>query len=198
MPKKKPRRHAEWLPEPDLAWMKTEAEWHKKTKTLSVQNADLMKSISSPLVLKLTIELVPESLWGRGLRKLIARSKWDALRQQVMERFRSRCAVCGAEARHAHEVWEYDDANHVQRLREIIPICDLCHQVKHLGRTRKLAGRMQMVQSRAEYHFLEVNRCDLAILHEHERQAWETWRERNRHEWTVDYGPYAHLVEQNP
>ena len=194
MPKKKPRRRTEWLPEPDPVWMKAEAEWHKKTKALSAQNAGSMKTNPSSFVPRLTIELVPESLWGRGLRKSIPRSKWDALRQQVMERFGGRCAICGAEARHAHESWDYDDANDVQFLREIIAICELCHQVKHLGRTRKLAGRMLMVQSRAEYHFLEVNGCDLATLSEHEKQAWETWHERNKHEWAIDYGPYAHLM----
>ena len=52
----------------------------------------------------------------------------------------------------------------------------------------------RVVQSQAIYHFLEVNGCDLKTFYAHERQVFDTWHERSRHKWTIDYGPYAHLV----
>lgn len=191
--KRPTRREIGPPPEPDPTWMKAEMEWRKKMKKLSEGNSERIKSSPSPPVLKLTIELVPEPLWWRSLHRSTPRVKWDALRQQVLERFGARCIVCGAAAKIAHEVWEYDDAAHVARLREIIPICELCNGVKHIGLTRKLAARGQAVQSRVEYHFLKVNGCDLETLKQHERQAFETWRERHQHKWTIDYGPYERI-----
>jgi len=173
--------------------MKEEMEWHKKAKALSERNSVQMKS-GAPPTLRLTVELVPKPLWGRSLAKLAPRSEWGALRQQVFEKYAGKCAICGATARIAHEVWEYNDAAHVQRLRDIIPICDVCNLVKHLGRTGVLAAQGEVVQSQAIYHFLEVNGCDLKTFYAHERQVFDTWHERSRHKWTIDYGPYAHLV----
>jgi hypothetical protein len=86
------------------------------------------------------------------------------------------------------------DPKMVQRLREIIRICDLCNLIKHLGRTGVLAGRGEVVQSQAIYHFLEVNGCDLKTFYEYDREVFSTWHERSKHKWTSDYGSYAHLV----
>jgi len=57
-----------------------------------------------------------------------------------------------------------------------------------------MAAHGLVVQSQVEYHFLEVNGCDFDTFKQHERQAFETWRERSQHQWTIDFGSYAHLV----
>jgi hypothetical protein len=176
--------------------MKAEAEWYKKAKLLSDQNAERIKASPSPPVLKLTIELVPQPSWGRSLAKLAPREAWLSIRREAFEKHGGRCAICGTAARYGHEVWEYDDATHIQRLRDIIPICELCHLVKHTGRTSILAAQGKVVEAQVLHHFLQVNGCDLTIYHEHRRTAFRVWRERSRHKWAIDWGPYAHLLRQ--
>jgi hypothetical protein len=192
MPKRS-RRISEPLLEPPSWWIKAEMEWDKKARALSEENAAQIESGTSP-TLRLTMELVPKGSWYKSLARLIPRSEWEALRRQIFEQHGGKCAICGAEAVIAHEVWEYDDASHVQHLREIIPICNLCDRVKHFGLTGILAGQYKVVQSEVVYHFLKVNRCDLTSFRQHEREAFIIWQERKKHQWTIDYGPYAQLV----
>jgi hypothetical protein len=189
---KEPRRRMEPLPEPPSWWIKAEMEWDKKARALSERNAAQMKS-GTAATLQLTMELVPKRSWYRSLAQLAPRPKWRAFRQQLFERHGGKCVICGAEAGIAHEVWEYDDASHLQHLRDIIPICKLCDRVKHFGLTGILAGQYKVLQSEVIYHFLKVNGCDLATFHRHEKEAFTIWQERRKHEWAIDYGPYAHL-----
>jgi hypothetical protein len=82
--------------------------------------------------LRLTIELVPSTCWYANLRDVLAPAAWNALRKQVIAESGSRCAICGAGGHlHCHEVWDYDDAAHVQTLRGFLALCAMCHHVNH-------------------------------------------------------------------
>src|SRR5262245_37533854 len=54
--------------------------------------------------LKLRIDLIPETCWGKNLRLRMKRSEWDKLRKKVYADQGHACSVCGARGRlHCHE-----------------------------------------------------------------------------------------------
>src|SRR3989304_10056088 len=84
--------------------------------------------------LKLEIELVPASSWNNNLRNLLKPKMWENLRKEVYRKYNYKCAICNSDGRlHAHEIWGYDDKNHIQKLVDIIALCSKCHAVKHIG-----------------------------------------------------------------
>jgi len=94
-----------------------------------------------------------------------------------------------------HEIWEYDDQNHIQKLASFIALCDLCHYVKHIGLAGILAIKGELDYERVVEHFMKVNGCDRETFEEHRQKAFDQWHERSRYEWNVDLGEYERLVE---
>ena len=136
--------------------------------------------------LRLTIELVPASSWGANLRDVLAPTAWDRLRRQVYAASGHRCAICGAGGKlHCHELWDYDDARHIQSLRGLVALCTLCHHVKHIGHARLLADQGKLDYERVVAHFLRVNGCDRATFERHRAAAFAQFDERSRHEWQI-------------
>ena len=158
---------------------------------------DTVEDIERVLMeLKLKIELVPVTNWGRNLAHLLPRSVWQMLRKEQLEACGNRCEICGATpppSLEAHERWEYDEENKVQRLYGIMMICKKCHMVKHYGRTRKLSSLNDLEE--VDEHFQKVNGCTWRIFHMHFVRSYDDWERRSSEEWTVDFGSYSHLVK---
>lgn len=146
--------------------------------------------------LKLIIELVPSTSWYDNLRKVIPKVEWDKLRKQVYAKYGHKCGICGTDSGrlNCHEIWEYDDHNHEQRLIGFIALCDLCHHVKHIGLAGILASEGKLDYDKVVQHFTKVNGCDRRTFEEHKEQAFAQWRERSGYEWKVDLGAYKDLV----
>lgn len=146
--------------------------------------------------LKLTVELVPRKAWGQNLRGQITRGEWDKIRKDVIASQEHRCGICRAEGKLiCHEVWEYDDVSHIQKLKSLIALCDLCNHVKHLGHASILAGQGKLDMKRVEEHFMRVNECDLETFRKHAREAMAQHKERSKHEWSLDLGNYKKHVK---
>lgn len=147
--------------------------------------------------LKLTIELVPATSWYNNLRGVLPKSVWDKIRKRTYTEYGHKCGICGAEGRlNCHEIWEYDDQNHVQKLAGFIALCDLCHHVKHMGLAAILASEGKLDYERVVEHFMKVNGCDRKAFEEHRTKAFDQWRERSQYEWNVNLGEYEGLVER--
>lgn len=146
---------------------------------------------------KLAIEMVPEGAWDRSLRKRLRQSYWDKIRKQAYAASGHRCAVCGAEGRlSCHEVWDYDDADHIQRLAGFVALCALCHAVKHLGMARILAGKGALDYDEVVRHYASVNGVTKKDFEGDNKQAGELWAKRSEHEWTTDYGEYQRIFRE--
>ena len=134
---------------------------------------------------KLTVELVPETCWYSNVRSNVPRAEWDHLRKLVYAAAGHRCEICGGHGRQhpveCHEVWEYDDERHVQRLARMVALCPRCHEVKHFGR-----AQMEGNERRALRWLKEVNGWTEAEAIHHVQAATFAWRERSRHEWELD------------
>ena len=110
-----------------------------------------------------------------------------------------------------HEVWSYNYDTLIQRLAGLVPLCTLCHQVKHWrwveqGRTpvfwssaRELAEDIEGQPHRItlEQHFMESNDCGLALMRAYVREISTVHLWRSRYEWTVDFAEYGNLVKRD-
>jgi hypothetical protein len=133
---------------------------------------------------KLNFELVPDSCWYSNLRSILPAGGWDKIRKVAYARANGRCMICGETTSHleAHEQWEYDEKNKVQRLHDIVAVCRSCHEVIHIGRTQ-LMGR----EKEASEHYMKVNGCTYAEYRKALGEANEEHRRRNEiGEWQLD------------
>lgn len=145
--------------------------------------------------LKLTIELVPQSLWSQSLYHHLSRGGWDLIRRAVLSAYDNCCGVCGAGGRMiCHEIWQYDDVNHRQHLVDLIALCDMCNAVKHLGRTEILARDGRVNLDAVIDHFCRVNSVPPEEYTKARMAAFYQWNERNKYEWTQNFGRYSHLI----
>ena len=140
---------------------------------------------------KLTFQLVPDGCWYTNLRSALPREAWDKIRKKAYARAGGRCMICGKAGRlEAHEVWEYDDEKHIQKLADVIAVCPACHEAIHIGRTA-LIGR----EKEAQAHFMAVNGCTQSEYHAALGEANRVHAERSRHEWITDIAKLKELME---
>lgn len=141
---------------------------------------------------KLNFEMVPDGCWYSNLRSLISPRQWDAVRKKAYARAGGRCMICGAPSKRleAHERWEYDEENAVQRLKDIIAVCPACHAAIHIGRTQ-LKGDVRA----AEEHFMRVNGCTYAQMRAALGAANADHIRRNKiGEWKLDISRLAQFI----
>src|SRR5256885_4202017 len=128
--------------------------------------------------LRLTIELVPSPCWHSNLRKILPRSAWDKLRKQVYAQYKNQCGICNAEnvTLDCHEIWQYDDEAHIQKLTGFIALCKMCHLHKHPGFAAGLIAKGQLDADKFHEHFLRVNQCSDEEYAEHSAEVWRIWK----------------------
>jgi len=134
---------------------------------------------------RLTVELVPRTCWFSNLRSELSKDEWDRLRHAVFERAGGRCEVCGqrgsAHPVECHEVWEYDDDEHVQRLAGLVALCPACHEAKHIGHASTVGRAGQ-----ARAHLARVNGWSMDMVELYLESVFEQWSRRSQHEWSLD------------
>ena len=133
---------------------------------------------------KLNFELVPDSCWYSNLRSILSKEQWDVVRKEAYSRADGKCMICGKSVSRleAHEQWQYDEENNIQKLKDVIAVCKSCHEVIHIGRTSLLGG-----EERASEHFMKVNGCNYAEYRKALGEANEAHRRRNKvAEWKLD------------
>ena len=144
---------------------------------------------------KLTIELVPETAWGSNLRLVLSVKDWDVLRRACYEKAGFVCEICGGKGSNhsveAHEVWEYNDKTHVQKLLRLIALCPSCHEVKHFGRAEAIGNR-----PRALMNLMQVNNWSRAYAESYIAQVYELWNARSNFMWTLDTSVIGNLKLQ--
>ena len=134
--------------------------------------------------MKLDFELVPDSCWYSNLRSILSPAQWDIVRREAYALANGKCMICGEQTRRleAHERWEYDEENGIQKLQTVIAVCRNCHEVIHIGRTSLMGG-----EERACAHFMKVNGCSYAEYRKALGAANEAHRRRNKiPEWKLD------------
>ena len=134
---------------------------------------------------KLTIELVPSSAWFSNVRSMVRTSVWEVLKKQTSKLANYKCEVCFGRGRYwateCHEVWQYNDKEHIQTLVRLIALCPMCHKVKHIG----LAGIIGGFEE-ARSHLMKVNQWSLSTANDYINKSFDIFDERSKYEWTMD------------
>jgi len=148
--------------------------------------------------MKLTLELMSVGTSGHSLYRYLTTKAWTTLRQTVLEKNGSCCAVCEVTnvQLDCNEQWEYNDETHIVRLVGLEMLCQMCHLVKHMNQ------RGASLDVLAE-HFMKVNECSRQAFDEYYQKCLE---EQTRREfdpytrgplwWEQDWGEYASLLAQ--
>ncbi len=133
----------------------------------------------------LTVELVPSTCWFSNVRDHVSKSIWDKLRKTTYQQGNYQCEVCGGRGtKHpveCHEIWHYDDLNHIQTLEGLTALCPSCHQVKHIG-----FAQLRGYGEQAKAHLAKINRWSLGETEAYLSSVWETWHQRSCHDWRLN------------
>jgi hypothetical protein len=133
----------------------------------------------------LTIELVPETCWFSNVRSEVSDEDWDKLKQVTFDKAGRLCEICGGRGPkwpvECHEVWNYDDAKHIQTLLSLIALCPSCHEVKHRG-LANVKGRGDI----ADLHLAKVNRWTMPKTKQYVEDQFQVWKKRSQYEWELD------------
>mgnify|MGYP003145173027 FL=1 len=152
--------------------------------------------------MRLTIELIPAGSWGANLRSLLTRGEWDRLRKHCYAEAGHVCEICGGTGltqnrRHAveaHEIWEYDDENRIQRLVGLQALCPLGHACKHMGLSISRGGGHRAIE-----HFRKVNDCDLETAQDYINLCFAIHAHRSiGAPWTLDLSWLRDAVALTP
>lgn len=140
--------------------------------------------------IRLSIELVPSTSWYDNVRNALTKEEWDIVRKKAYRQDNYKCHICGSTGIlqrsatwpvEAHEVWEYNDKTHVQKLVKIVSLCPICHHVKHMG-LASINGQMEEVIKQ----LCNVNKWSREVSKSYIAFSFDLWKERSEHNWTVD------------
>lgn len=135
--------------------------------------------------MKLEIELVPKTCWFSNLRKELSKDEWDVVRRHTYSLSPDHsCMICGNPIGRlsAHEIWDYDEINHIQKLVGMIALCDDCHNVKHIGYAQ-ICGKYED----AANHFCKVNECSSSVFNKAMEKAVKDFQRRSMiQDWQLD------------
>lgn len=137
---------------------------------------------------RLSCELVPSTAWWSNVRSEVSRAEWEKCKAYSKTKTNGTCIICGGVGdrwpTEAHEIWEYADDRFIQTLVDIWPLCTVCHQVKHLGRTRQVSNPEQW--ARVIEHMQRVNGWSDVELERYVLSVFEKHRWRSQFRWTLD------------
>lgn len=139
--------------------------------------------------MKLTIELVPETAWYSNVRSNVTQQEWDVIRKKSYEKASHKCEICGdvgtnQGVKHkveCHEIWEYNDENHIQKLTGLISLCPNCHKTKHVG-LAQMKGEEGIVINQ----LMSVNGMTEDEAVKYIDESFGVWEERSEHDWELD------------
>lgn len=135
--------------------------------------------------LKLTIELVPQTSFFTNVRSAVTKQQWDIIRKQVYAKAYHICEICGGVGNkhpvEAHEIWNYDDKNLIQKLEGMIALCPNCHMVKHIG-LAQVNGKTEQ----ALKHLMLINKLSKKDAQEYITDSFMVWAMRSTKSWKLD------------
>ena len=138
---------------------------------------------------RLTVELIPRTLFFSNVRTLLPKKYWNIIRKDSYDKADNKCEICGDTGKNqgyghnveCHEIWDYNEEKKVQKLLGLVSLCPKCHQVKHFGRTSAIGK-----QAEAFKHMEKVNNWNHKQCLDHLKVAMSEWMERSKYKWFID------------
>ncbi|KKN38241.1 hypothetical protein LCGC14_0755490 [marine sediment metagenome] len=136
---------------------------------------------------KLCASLIPKKSFFANLRKVLIKKQWDLVRRFVYKKDFYRCFICGKSnvRLEAHENWEYDYKNSIQKLQDINALCKMCHLNIHLGLSMILVQKGKLCKYELREHWCTVNQEELINFKDYQLKVNVLWIFRNQFEWKI-------------
>lgn len=144
--------------------------------------------------LRLAPHLVPRPLWEISAYRMLGRSKWNAIRKEVLAAADNKCSICnaGGPGLTCHETWEYEEQRAIAEMSGFVIVCRACSGVIHFGRTMAAGYREQALQHMCRINGISEEEAERAI-----GAAFDVWKRQSRLlSWTVRVHPK--LLERYP
>ena len=136
---------------------------------------------------KLTVELIPSTVFFSNVRSNIPKKEWDRLRKESYEKANYKCEICQDNGKNqgykhpveCHEIWDYNYSNNTQKLIGLISLCPRCHQIKHIGRTfavGKQAEAFKHIEKVNNWNHKQVVDYLANCFIEHKRKSQINWK----------------------
>lgn len=144
---------------------------------------------------KLWGNLVPQKSFYSNLRAVLPSEEWDILRRAVYKKDRYQCVICEANETQlsAHELWNYDYTNSIQRLHDIISLCKMCHLNNHLGFANIQVNEGNLDKQDLIDHWCQVNQENEHNFERYEKKVFALWRLRDNFKWNI-IDSYGNLI----
>lgn len=147
--------------------------------------------------MKLGLHIIPSSSFGANLRNQMSAREWSKLSRKVRGENNFTCQQCGSQEdrsrrwyTHLHEIWEFDDKKHIQKLVGFECLCPDCHHIRHW----MFSEYKQLDLDYLIDHACRVNKCMSWEFEQHILEEKKLWEERSLVEWTLDLGEWSDLV----
>ena len=155
----------------------------KKAKKKDVANSCILieKEFSK---LKLWANLVPLQSFKTNLRYVYSRKEWNIIRSAVYRRDENKCTICKRDniQLHAHEDWIYDYKKGLQKLNNIIALCDLCHNNIHLGYSGSVDDESR---EKIRQHWCKINNQNEEDFKRYLFNVFVLWNLKNKIQWKI-------------
>lgn len=142
---------------------------------------------------KLRVELIPRTTFYNNLRAILSKGDWDYLRKQIYRKYNYKCAICSGVGKNhpveCHELWSFNEQEHIQRLDGLIALCPDCHSVVHYG-----LAEIRGYSDKVFKHFKKINKWDDKKTQKHIQEAFELWEKRSSEKWKVDLTTFLKKV----
>ncbi len=143
---------------------------------------------------RLPLTLIPVTALANA-RTVLTPDQWDQVRSLCYSRAGHKCEACGtchpsgsptgAGGWEAHEMWDFRDAERIQRLDRILCLCQRCHAVTHFSFTRTRSGS-DAVATAALEHLAGVNDWTLRYAALYVRRGVAICKSRSQRTWRLD------------
>jgi hypothetical protein len=138
---------------------------------------------------KLTVEMVPRTCHYSNVRTMVTPKQWDELRFATYDKAKHTCEICGDNGHNqgykhrveCHEIWNYDDNTQTQKLTGLIALCPTCHQVKHIGRSKRIGKGYNCYKQ-----LTKVNHWTKEMIDKHILDSQAEYRIRSKMQWKLD------------
>ena len=133
--------------------------------------------------MKLEIELIPQSTFGKNVRSSVTKNQWDIIRSQVYSKAYNICEICGdfENRTEAHEIWDFNEDLSIQKLIGMIALCPLCHSTKHFG-----LSELKGIRDKVLAHLMKINKISKKKAEKYIESQFLIWSIRSKKEWKLD------------
>ena len=161
--------------------------------------------------MKLEIDLVPSTAWYSNLKTKIPVKEWDKIRKRCYADVNYKCQICGSDGKNqifvtrgsikgtlnCHEIWEYDDNKHIQKLEGFLALCNDCHMIKHIGFASIQDSKGLLDMDKLIGHFMKVNGVSRKTFDKHHEESLKVMGERSQHEWKTNFAQWSNLINSS-